>query len=234
MPLSPARVLRQFRYAMFFDGVDDYVRVPNFLFSPDFTVSFWVYSLLRGNVWATYFGNADVVAKYNLWMRNNYYGPAPNMQFSFFGTDKNEYSSDVFAISTGWNHIVVTKSGLTIALYTNNVLRQRFNIPYDINYVSRDLVIAYPNGYGAGYLRGFMNQFIIYSRALSDSEIQWNYVNPDNPVRDGLVLWLRAHPDYVKDIDGDGLLEWLDLSGYGNHGKIYGATLVKLIRDPVR
>jgi hypothetical protein len=75
---------------------------------------------------------------------------------------------------------------------------------------------------------------MIYSRILSETEISWNYVNPDNPIRNGLVLWLRAHPDYIKDIDGDGVLEWIDLSGFNNHGKIYGATLVKLIRDPVR
>jgi len=47
-------------------------------------------------------------------------------------------------------------------------------------------------------------------------------------------LWLKADPQYVKDIDGDGILEWIDLSGYGNHGKIYGAQLVQLIKTPVR
>jgi len=75
---------------------------------------------------------------------------------------------------------------------------------------------------------------LIYSRALSDSEVQWNYQYPDNPVRNGLVLWLQAHPDYVKDIDGDGRLEWLDLSGFNNHGKIYGAQLVQLVKTPAR
>jgi hypothetical protein len=73
-----------------------------------------------------------------------------------------------------------------------------------------------------------------YSRALSYSEIQQNYNYPDNPTKNGLVLWLKAAPQYVKDIDGDGILEWLDLSGYGNHGKIYGAQLVKLIKDASR
>jgi hypothetical protein len=48
------------------------------------------------------------------------------------------------------------------------------------------------------------------------------------------VLWLQAHPDYIKDIDGDGIPEWIDLSGYGNHGKIYGAQLVQLIKTPAR
>jgi hypothetical protein len=48
------------------------------------------------------------------------------------------------------------------------------------------------------------------------------------------VLWLQADPSDVKDIDGDGILEWLDLSGYNNHGKIYGAQLVELIKTPPR
>jgi len=73
-----------------------------------------------------------------------------------------------------------------------------------------------------------------YSRALSDSEIRQNYSCPENPVRDGLVLWLHAGPAYVKDIDNDGVLEWIDLSGYNNHGKIYGATLVQLIKSASR
>ena len=38
----------------------------------------------------------------------------------------------------------------------------------------------------------------------------------------------------MKDIDGDGVLEWLDLSGFNNHGKIYGAQLVQLIKTPAR
>ena len=77
-------------------------------------------------------------------------------------------------------------------------------------------------------------QLLIYSRVLSDSEIAWNYWNPDNPVRNGLVIWLQADPQYIMDIDGDGVLEWVDLSGSGNHGKIYGARLVELIRTPAR
>jgi hypothetical protein len=78
------------------------------------------------------------------------------------------------------------------------------------------------------------SQVLLYMRALSSSEVQWNYQNPDYPVRNGLVLWLKADPAYVKDIDGDGRLEWVDLSGFGNHGKIYGAQLVQLIKTPAR
>jgi len=64
----------------------------------------------------------------------------------------------------------------------------------------------------------------IYSRALSRSEILHNYRNPNNPIRDGLVLWLDA-----RNVIGN---TWYDLSGYGNNGTIYGATQVSLFNPP--
>jgi hypothetical protein len=48
------------------------------------------------------------------------------------------------------------------------------------------------------------------------------------------MLWLQADPAHIRDIDGDGVPEWLDLSGFGNHGKVYGARLVELVRAPRR
>jgi len=89
-------------------------------------------------------------------------------------------------------------------------------------------------GYLDTALKGLISEVYIYSKALSAEEIFWNYDNPSNPVRNGLVLWLQAHPDNVKDVDGDGRLEWIDLSGFGNHGKVYGATLIEVIKSPVR
>jgi len=85
-----------------------------------------------------------------------------------------------------------------------------------------------------GNMKMMQYQLLVYTRALSDSEIAWNYNYPDNPVRNGLVVWLQADPAYVKDIDGDGVLEWIDLSGFGNRGKIYGAQLVQLIKPTQR
>jgi len=74
----------------------------------------------------------------------------------------------------------------------------------------------------------------VYSRAIEDWEIEHNFRYPYSPVRDGLELYLLAHPDYIRDIDGDGVLEWIDLSGKNRHAKIYGATLVELIKPPAR
>jgi len=79
-----------------------------------------------------------------------------------------------------------------------------------------------------GWFNGFISQVLIYSRALSAEEILWNYNYPDNPVRDGLVLWL--HWDSIDIQSG----KWLDKSGNNNHGTIYGATLYQVVKQPQR
>jgi hypothetical protein len=78
------------------------------------------------------------------------------------------------------------------------------------------------------FFLGFIAQVLIYSRALSGSEIQYNYQNPNNPITNGLVLWLQADPKYISGNT------WLDLSGYGNNGTIYNAQLIQLEKTPAR
>ncbi|MFZ8808419.1 MAG: LamG-like jellyroll fold domain-containing protein, partial [Pyrobaculum sp.] len=64
--------------------------------------------------------------------------------------------------------------------------------------------------------------FAVYNRALSASEIAaWR---PEAPVGGGLEMYYYAHPQFVRDVDGDGVLEWLDLSGNNRHAKLRGAV----------
>ena len=92
--------------------------------------------------------------------------------------------------------------------------------------ISKNMLIARYR-YGV-CIHGYIAFVRIYNRALSDSEITHNYYFPNDPVRDGLVLWL--HWDSI-DIE-NGI--WYDKSGYDNHGTIYGATLVDIIKSPTR
>lgn len=61
--------------------------------------------------------------------------------------------------------------------------------------------------------------YFVYNRYVDDTELQTIYENPNDPPRAGLVLWLA--PDSVDDVNG----KWLDKSGLGNDGTIYGAQL---------
>jgi hypothetical protein len=78
--------------------------------------------------------------------------------------------------------------------------------------------------YSSSFFNGLIADVQVYNRALSEYEIKWLHNNgkgrPFSAIRDGLVLWLDPSrwrgSSYVKD-----------LSGYGNHGVIYGAKRVR-------
>jgi len=73
--------------------------------------------------------------------------------------------------------------------------------------------------------------FAVYSRALSASEIAaWR---PEAPVGGSLVMYYYAHPQFVRDVDNDGVLEWLDLSGNNRHAKLRGGAAPQWLVEPV-
>ena len=221
--------------AMYFNGVNSYIQISD---SPsirlvNLSVLSWV-QVFSCSSW-------NVVVSKSTASANR-----PNYEFGVSQNSCNLYAWNGGASAYGnykvspyiFVHIGVTVSGSTTVFYVNGNLINQASWSVNTNYDTYPLFIGtdYPQPRPEDYnfFYGYIAQVLIYSRALSDSEIQWNYQYPDNPVRNDLVLWLQADPSNVKDIDGDGRLEWIDLSGYNNHGKIYDAQLVQLIKTPSR
>jgi len=127
--------------------------------------------------------------------------------------------------------VAVTYDGTTMKGYVNGAPAYSVTINKPLltgtNY---NVYLGYLSG---NRLCGYIYCAMIYNRVLSGTEIARLYSNPDFNPADGLVLWLKAHPDNVRDVDGDGIMEWIDLSGYSNHGKIYGAALTEVVKDPI-
>jgi len=229
MPLSQKRILKQFKYSMYFNGAGNYVRINgNPTVVAPFTVSVWASVLdngLRGFIGTRAPNEFSFDAK--LYYGNRIHGDIGN------GTTWMTTSADVlfnYSLSTWYNiGYVVTQSGYAIYINGNATATNSFpaNNPIfsDANHV---IAIGAASVRGLEPFYGFIAQALIYSRALSDSEIQYNYQNPDNPITNGLVLWLQADPKYVKSNT------WIDLSGYGNNGTIYGAQLMQLEKTPAR
>lgn len=232
--MAPTRVLRAFRYALYFDGVDDHARTTRTVsLSTPLTIAVWFNHVDRYNI-LTLIANST-----------SGYG---NLGFRFFvNTFLTQDRSLLIESGTGtagsgllsphdtvrphtWNHGVAVVNGGNSSLWLNAQVMGAGSL-YDFTKTHYIYVATMQYGF---YFQGYIAQVLVYSRALSDSEIRFNYINPYNPVRNGLILWLQADPQYIKDIDGDGLLEWLDLSGFNNHCKIYGARLVELTRTPAR
>jgi hypothetical protein len=234
MPLAPTRTLRTFRYAMYFDGVDDYISLFTTNF-PDFTIVVWaklstpvwpspVYRAIVSKGWPYDINGVGGIYVIGL---NNYGGIFRDSAGNVVGAG----SSNAPSLYESFRNIAVTSEfkfyvdGVLLSSYTRVNPLNTNTLPWN---VGRDPI------QGVRVFPGYIAQVLFYSRALSDSEVQWNYQYPGNPIKDGLVLWLWADPQYIKDVDGDGIPEWVDLSGYGNHGKIYGATLVQLVRPHKR
>ena len=234
MPLTAKRVLKQFRYAMYFNGVNAYVSIPR---SPSLnvgnsiTIMMWVYP----RAWPPQGCILD---------RNNYYaiGFYGGYMWSWLRLPTPGRASPTLRDLNRWYHIAVTYDGATRRHYVNGEPDGSWaeNASLELYNSMRVIVGANANDTEnaeyrpSDFFDGLIASVNVYSRALSGSEIQWNYQYPDNPLKNGLVLWLQADPQYVRDVDGDGRLEWLDLSGYNNHGKIYGARLVQLIKSASR
>jgi hypothetical protein len=229
MPLTPKRTLRTFRYAMYFDGVDDYVRtVSTISLSTPITVVVWFSHIDKYNM-LTLVANsgAGLSALGFRFFVNTYFSQDRRLVIEVgTGSLGSKLVSSVNAVQPVWNYGVVVVNGGSSLLWLNG---QKVVSGSLLDFTKTDYIFIGIMAVAYCFI-GYIAQVLVYSRALSDSEILWNYLYPDNPVRNGLVLWLKADPQYIKDIDNDGILEWLDLSGYNNHGKIYGASLVQLIK----
>jgi hypothetical protein len=219
---------------MYFDGVDDYVSLFTTNF-PSFTIVVWAMlatpswpsPLWRAIVSKGYYGNVAGVGGIYVLSPTSYGGWLRDVAGNIY----NVTAGTLPSLLEGFRCIALTSEA---RLYVDGVLRVAVTLPNPVN------SNTYPWNIGRdpiGTTRvfpGYVHQALFYTRVLDASDISRSCSYPDNPVRNGLIAWYKADPQYVRDIDGDGVLEWLDLSGYGNHGKIYGATLVKLIRDPLR
>jgi hypothetical protein len=236
MPLAPSRVWGVFRYAMYFDGRVSRVIVPhsdvlNIASGNRITIEIVAY--LTG--WQSGYPVGVLIDKRTEKQANyNWEYNGSVMMYRIHAAGALWIVSVPHFLNT-WNHYAMVLNGSVLRGYLNGELRaERTDVPVaGVNTVDLHIGETYLGAYRA---RGYIALVRVYSCALTDDEIRWNYNYPWNPVRSGLVLWLMAYPGYVKDVDGDGVLEWIDLSGYGNHGKIYDAQLVEFTKpkQPVR
>jgi hypothetical protein len=241
---------------MYFNGVNAYVVIPLTVYGwSAITIQEWIY-FYKPKVDTGYGRSAMIGSRgTNLpciqwvtenkidytWIRSEFFVATPD------GTGA-VYIFDITSYVNVWANFArrYDNSSRILSHFVNGVKARDDSIPSD--YVTildfNPDTYVYPDRYkrlvlGATTtfsepMKMMQYQLLIYTSDLTDSEIAWNVNYPENPVRNGLYVWLQADPNYVKDIDGDGILEWVDLSGFGNHGKIYNAQLVQLIKTPSR
>jgi hypothetical protein len=201
-----------------FDGMNDYVKVPNSTsLNPTsaITIEAWV------NCGVSPAGNyRSIVRKESTYALR--FDGSGNLQGLVWigGAVKGSFivpASDAWIFGK-WVHWVFTYDGSYMRIFKNGVEAvSPYPLTGSIDVTTSDLGVG-ATGTGGHPFIGLIRNVRIYNRALSQDEIIYNYNNPNSPITNGLVLWLP-----MDEGSGDKVY---DKSGNNNNGTIYGATWV--------
>jgi hypothetical protein len=229
MPLSSLRTLRiPSEYAEYFDGIDDYVALKSFLamgITDAYTMEVWFYAPILAT------GNYQNIFSSDYRSHSIFLHPSISAVDSrvYHGTTVSRVAL-VDIESNKWYHaVLIAKSYVGAWFYLNGGLKGSISFSDALGDLHFTLALGCKGVDTKGeYFNGIIDEAKLYSRALSQDEILWNYNYPFNPVRNGLVLWLPGTDEAIQPPT------WYDKSNFGNNGTIYGALKTQLIRKPVR
>ena len=218
MPLTPVRLLRTFRYALYFDGVDDRVVVPHSDYL-DIQSGNRITIIMRMTPlgWQSGYPVGVVLDKRTEKTANYNWEFNDTVMVVRIHANNQLYGLSIPHALRELNEYAMVLDGAVLKAYKNGVLvASRSDVPPS-GTNSADLVIGSTLG-AEFHAEMILYRVLIYNRPLSDWEIEWNYRNPESPITEGLVLWLRLD-------EGTGTTAH-DSSGYNNHGTIIGARWV--------
>ncbi len=189
--------------AYYFDGVDDYIEVPDsdsLDVGNSLTISVWVKPTDLDSRYNIYKASNDTTAN-AMWLEigtsDTYTNGVSTAIQGFFLTRK----SDII-IPNVWQHIVYTRNGTgsTHALYINGVLKE-WDATSTTNYSNNNI----PKLIGARtpttqLFKGSMDEMRIYNRALTQPEITalYNFEKPVPPVITSFII-----PDNISSLTID-------------------------------
>jgi hypothetical protein len=160
--------------ALSFDGVNDYVNVPDatMLRIPgDITIVFWMKKKLEATDWQRIVGKGNSAYRnYGVWEEA---GTGKKILFQQYGGGCNFFSNGTVELNQ-WYFIASVRQNLTVGkIFINDQITQA-SCSSGSTYTSSDpLTIGYAGFHT--YFPGLIDEVRIYNRALSDSEIKALY-----------------------------------------------------------
>lgn len=205
----------------------DYVVAPDEAIDglDDFTLAFWINDPVAPAV-----TTGVVVSAYHEFNERAFYLGCQGGSVEFateFGAQLLYHNTEtqggsVNLYNPGWHHLAVTRSGTTLKYYVNGWLRQTWGFNGDTILVSNDTFrLGYQWGSsGTSQCTGLIDDFRIYSRALSDTEIAClALLDLDNDP------CLKVHYEMEENIEvGGSALDVIDSSWYAQHALIVENT----------
>jgi hypothetical protein len=200
--------------ALMFDGVDDYVDLPdNFPNVTEFTFAAWVY-WNGGDPWQRIFDfGQDTNSNMFLTPSNG-----TNMRFAITtGGGGSELRLNAYSplLQNEWVHVAVTLNGSQGVLYRNGIAVDTQPITLTPQDVAGENTWLGKSQYPDPFFNGKIDEVAVFNRALSEAEVSTIYRSGWDSMS-GQVLGL--HMDESPAFDGTILA---DASGQGNHGTLY-------------
>ncbi len=171
--------------ALSFDGINEYINVSNSytLKTQEFSISMWLYPINSSEV------NPISLSENNLNYGWTVYSNAPWTYGNFVvgnGTSyelATDFLKNVF-VNNNWTHVILTmNSTKNLKLYINGVYikQNQFSAPYQTVYYRSNDTFKIGGGRGMSgahsMFNGTLDEVKIYNRALSESEIMYEYQN---------------------------------------------------------
>jgi len=209
--------------AMYLNGVNAYISVPTIKLDGNLTIMFLFAptNIAKGRqnpvykkYWADFAITLEPDGAMSAYHGDNVSSGRYANLYKFWPT--NTFKNNVWSFPA-----YVRRAGLRrVEAYVNGSLVNQTT--YTIDSVASTDPITIGRGY-AGYFQGYISTVLIYKDyALTQPQIVHNTINPNNPIRDGLVLWLDARAcDASKGV-------CYDLSGNSNNGTMYNVSIVTL------
>jgi hypothetical protein len=219
--------------ALSFDGVDDYVEVPNSasLNSPTqtnaLTLAAWVY-LKSDPPTETY-----IIDKSFYQYEVRIYKDREFKAYLGNGTNYNNYLSGYYVPLNEWHFLVLTADGSKVRFYVDGVLVKELSQVRALGSTTYPVTIGWRSTHEWNHFNGLIDEVRIYNRALSEQEILEHYRNSKYYLASHFGPKTNCREDPGSCIDYGLVGYWsfdegagttaYDASGKGNNGTIYGA-----------
>jgi len=197
-----------------FDGIDDYVEIPNLITSKPFTVQFW--AKINASQGSNLFDSRDKAFvgggkgfSIEDIKGNGHYSVGLGDGLNFI------WSNPVLDLSDHrWHNIAISVTSTRMHIYMDGILRQVVDISEINGSLANVGTIKIGTGL-KGYFNGQIDNVLFYNRALTPEEVKFNILNRE-PLSNGLQLMFD-----MEDYSGTILY---DKSGYENNGIIHGCS----------
>jgi hypothetical protein len=218
--------------ALTFDGTDDVVRIPNAApFNPTTTMSIemWIKPTRATPL------VQNVLTKSSFNQNNGYIFPRTDdgwQSFSFWLAVNGQWKviSAQFGNLNKWTHVAATYDGFFMKIYMDGNLVSSLSAPGTITVNSNDLQIGQQPGYSAEFYQGGVDEMRVWSRSLTQCEIQNNLTCEINGANNGLAALSGLSAYYrfnqgLVNVDNAAYTTLIDSSANHNNGTLINFTL---------